>query len=82
MIPYKTAVAQPPLMLKPAQVAAELAISVRTLHRWESAGMFPKADLRMNTGVVRWRRETLMVWLEERSRDGRPRLHGPKPTRS
>jgi predicted DNA-binding transcriptional regulator AlpA len=53
----------PPLLLKPASVAALLQIGLRTLWRWIEDDKFPPPDLRMGPKVVRWRRATVDAWV-------------------
>ena len=48
-------------------------IDARTLYRWISAGMFPKADIAIGAKVRFWRRETVENWINERPRPRRPK---------
>lgn len=56
-----------PLMLRKLDLKRELNIGGRTLDRWISAGIFPKADISIGGKTRLWRRESLLSWLEANS---------------
>jgi hypothetical protein len=41
----------------------------RTIHRWISAGEFPKADIRKGRKIRFWRRKTVETWIGENSEE-------------
>ncbi|MGN6370971.1 MAG: helix-turn-helix transcriptional regulator [Phycisphaerae bacterium] len=47
-----------------AAVAEALAIGERTLWRWISMGVFPKADVSRGMRYRRWKQETVEEWME------------------
>ena len=57
------ATAKLPTFLSQRQIAELLGASVRTIQTWRSAGKMPPPDVRVG-GVLRWRRETVELWLE------------------
>ena len=56
-----------PVYLTPAQVAALLKVSTKSVYRWslEDASM-PVVRLGRGRGVVRFHRERLLTWLERK----------------
>ncbi len=46
-------------------VAKALSVGQRTLWRWIAAGTFPAPDLSIGAKVRRWRRETVLDWIEQ-----------------
>ena len=42
----------------------------RTLHRWVSAGAFPKPDIALGGKVRYWRRETVEAWIAAQAEGG------------
>ncbi len=42
----------------------------RTLHRWISAGTFPRADIALGGKVRYWKRETVEAWIDAQSQGG------------
>ena len=61
--------AELPLLLDPALVAALLSMSRRSFDRAVSTGGFPPADVRRGAKFVRWRKETVLGWIEDVSGD-------------
>lgn len=55
------------VLLKPSSVAGMLDIGVRTLWRWSSDGSFPPPDIRHNARIVRWKRSTVLAWIDAQS---------------
>ena len=53
------------LLLRPADCARVLSISVRTLRTWDAAGLLPRA-VRIGRNV-RWAREELSRWVAAKS---------------
>ncbi len=62
------------LLLDAYDLARELRASLRTIRRWDSAGILPK-PIRLSSGAVRWSREVILAWL----RDGCPRRGEVRP---
>ena len=56
------------ILLSQAHAARLLDVTVRTLERWRSAGLFPGPDVQMGSNFLRWKRETVLRWIEQRSR--------------
>ena len=46
----------------------------RTLRRWLTTGQFPPADYRLGGKHLRWRHETVDVWLAEQASPVRPTI--------
>jgi excisionase family DNA binding protein len=46
-------------------VAEALSLGQRTLWRWIAAGTFPAPDLSIGAKVRRWKRETVLEWIEK-----------------
>ena len=42
----------------------------RTLHRWISAGQFPRPDISLGGKVRYWKRETVERWIAAQSEGG------------
>ena len=55
-------------LMGPKGVATTLNIGQRTLWRWISIGVFPPPDISIGAKVRRWRRESVLAWIEEQSR--------------
>jgi hypothetical protein len=49
-------------------LSRELRAGLRTIRRWDAAGILPK-PIRLTSGAVRWTRDSIVAWL----RDGCPR---------
>ena len=61
---------QPPALLTLGLIRKYyVPLGERTLHRWISAGRFPRADIVIGGKVRMWRRETVETWIgaQERS---------------
>jgi predicted DNA-binding transcriptional regulator AlpA len=56
------------LLLDAHDLSRELRTSLRTIRRWDAAGILPK-PIRLTSGAVRWTRDSVVAWL----RDGCPR---------
>jgi predicted DNA-binding transcriptional regulator AlpA len=59
-----------PLLMPMPAVSRLVGIGARTLWRWISAGQFPDADVKIGAKVRRWRRDTILNWIEEQSGKG------------
>jgi excisionase family DNA binding protein len=46
-------------------VAKALSVGQRTLWRWIAAGTFPAPDLSIGAKVRRWKRETVLDWIQK-----------------
>lgn len=46
-------------------VAKALSVGQRTLWRWIAAGTFPSPDLSLGAKVRRWKRQTVLDWIEK-----------------
>lgn len=57
-----------PLVLSPAQLAAELGVPLKTIYTWNAAGASPTA-MRMGKHV-RYRRADVETWMEQRAAQG------------
>ena len=53
-------------LLTPCQVADLCRVHPATLRRWARTGRFPP-PLRLSPSTLRWRRESVEAWLEERA---------------
>ena len=53
-------------LLTPNQVADLCRIHPATLRRWARTGRFPP-PLRLSRSTLRWRRELVYAWLDERA---------------
>jgi predicted DNA-binding transcriptional regulator AlpA len=58
------------LLIDARELARLLSVSLATLHRMKSAGKLPR-ELALSRGCVRWRRETVELWLSASEREGR-----------
>ena len=54
---------KPILFYRPADILEIFSISRATLYRWIDAGILPKADVRITSKCVGWRRETIHSFL-------------------
>jgi hypothetical protein len=62
---------QPPALLTLALIRKfYVPADERTLHRWVSAGQFPRPDISLGKKVRYWRRETVERWIAERAMNG------------
>lgn len=52
-----------PILLTPEQTAQLLAISTRTLIRWDRKGYVPK-PVRPSDGTTRWSRKDIELWVQ------------------
>jgi len=50
-----------------AEIAQLLGVGTRTIWRWVSSGVFPQPDLRVGPRIVKWRRETVLAWIEQQA---------------
>lgn len=69
----------PDSLLMDVNVIADLlSIGVRTLWRLVSAGIFPAPDVTIGSKIVRWKRTTLLAWLdcEKRTADCMKQTNG------
>ena len=63
--------ATPPALLTLALIRAHFVPQgARTLHRWISAGQFPRADIAFGGKVRLWKRETVERWIAANSEGG------------
>lgn len=53
-------------MISASELADSLGVTTRTVHRWTCDGKLPK-PLKVG-GIRRWRRSTIALWQQERSR--------------
>jgi predicted DNA-binding transcriptional regulator AlpA len=53
------------LMWDAKLVALALNVGQRTLWRWIAAGTFPPPDLSIGAKIRRWRRQTVLDWIEQ-----------------
>ena len=66
--PEAVAHRQPPALLTLALIRKFFVpAGERTLHRWVSAGTFPKADIAFGAKVRYWKRETVEAWITAKS---------------
>lgn len=66
-----TSKAESPLVYDAADISMLIGIGQRTLWRWIATGVFPKPDIRIGKRIVKWRRETVLAWLDQRTTDSR-----------
>ena len=52
------------VLLTSEVVSEMLSIAPRTLWRWVSEKQFPAPDFRKNERVVRWRKSTVLEWID------------------
>lgn len=57
-------------ILRPAQVAAELGISLSTLYRMRLAGQMPPA-VRLSARAIGWRRSSIDTYIDRQTDGGR-----------
>jgi predicted DNA-binding transcriptional regulator AlpA len=71
-----------PLAYNAADVARELRVSVKTVRRWDAAGLIPR-PLKIGH-CVRWPRDVILAWLAAGApnRTEWQRLHATPPRRS
>jgi predicted DNA-binding transcriptional regulator AlpA len=63
--------ASPPALLTLALIRKHyVPAGERTLHRWISAGAFPKPDIAFGGKVRWWKRETIEAWITAQTEGG------------
>jgi|GEM_PF-2404019 Predicted transcriptional regulator len=63
------------LILLPQEAAELLGVAEKTLRNWRSQHTGPKF-VRLSRGLVGYRRESLIAWIEEAEIDPRPAKRG------
>ena len=61
-------------LIGPGQVAKLLDVSTDHVRRLRGAGRFPAPDVELGPNTFRWRRSTVLRWIEEEARRKRGRL--------
>lgn len=60
-----------PMLMDLRAIAHVLSLGHRTLWRYIKAGTFPKPDVVIGQRVLRWKRDTVMDWLDEQLKTNR-----------
>jgi predicted DNA-binding transcriptional regulator AlpA len=58
---------EPPLLLSVKEAAHLVGLSSRSVWRLVSTGQFPPADVRLGSRIVKWRRETVISWINSQT---------------
>lgn len=69
--------ARPPALMRKAEVAQALGISIWTVERWLKAGQFPKPIFVSDGAPARWRTRDVELWIEQKRRTRRRRAAHP-----